>query len=117
MRKPSNSSLVKFGLLLALIVGAVTFRFCTDAGRDITFQAIRDYVSTFPALLVPLLYIGIYVVGTVLFFPGVALSRRLCTPGSARRWAPRWRSCSPACSGAISSHSFWPAVCKRWTSD
>jgi uncharacterized membrane protein YdjX (TVP38/TMEM64 family) len=74
VRKPSTSALVKLGLLLALIAGAVTFRFCTDAGRDITFQAIRDYVSTFPALLVPLLYIGIYVVGTVLFFPGVALS-------------------------------------------
>lgn len=74
MRKPSTSSLVKLGLLLALIAGATTFRFGTEAGRDITFQSIRDYVRTFPPLLVPLLYIGIYVVGTILFFPGVALS-------------------------------------------
>jgi uncharacterized membrane protein YdjX (TVP38/TMEM64 family) len=74
VRKPSTSSLVKLGLLLALIAGAISFRFGTDTGREITFQSIRDYIRTFPPLLVPLLYIAIYVVGTVLFFPGLALS-------------------------------------------
>jgi uncharacterized membrane protein YdjX (TVP38/TMEM64 family) len=74
VRKPSASALVKLALLLALIAGAIGFRFFTDAGNGITFQAIRDYVRTFPPLTVPLLYIGAYVLGTVLFFPGLALS-------------------------------------------
>lgn len=74
MRKPSASSLVKFALLLALVAAAIGFRFLTDTGRAITFQAIRDYVRSFPPLTIPLLYIGAYVLGTVLFFPGIALS-------------------------------------------
>jgi uncharacterized membrane protein YdjX (TVP38/TMEM64 family) len=73
VRKPSVSSLAKLALLLALIAGAIGFRFFTDAGRAITFQAIRDYVGGFP-LIAPLLYIGAYILGTVLFFPGIALS-------------------------------------------
>jgi uncharacterized membrane protein YdjX (TVP38/TMEM64 family) len=74
VRKSSASSLVKVAVLLALIAGAIGFRFFTDIGRAIQFQAIRDYVNSYPPLMIPLLYIGVYVVGTVLFFPGLALS-------------------------------------------
>jgi uncharacterized membrane protein YdjX (TVP38/TMEM64 family) len=74
MRSPSPSALVKLLLLLALIAAAIYFTRFTETGRAITFEAIRDYVRTFPPLVVPLLYISIYVVGTVLFLPGTALS-------------------------------------------
>jgi uncharacterized membrane protein YdjX (TVP38/TMEM64 family) len=74
MRKPSASALVKLFLLLALIAAAVYFTRFTDTGRQITVQSVRDYVRSYPALLVPLVYIAIYVLGTVLFLPGTLLS-------------------------------------------
>ncbi len=74
MRRPSASSLVKLAVLVTLVAGAISFTRFTETGRGITFQSIRDYLRSFPPLVVPLLYIGIYVAGTVLFLPGAALS-------------------------------------------
>jgi uncharacterized membrane protein YdjX (TVP38/TMEM64 family) len=74
MRTPTVSSLVKLAILAALIATAIYFTRFTETGRQITFQSIRDYVAGFPPLVVPLLYVGIYVAGTVLLIPGLILS-------------------------------------------
>ncbi len=74
MRKPSASALVKVLVLLVLIAAAVYFTRFTEMGRQITVDSVRAYVQSFPPLLVPLVYIGVYVLGTVLFLPGTLLS-------------------------------------------
>jgi uncharacterized membrane protein YdjX (TVP38/TMEM64 family) len=74
MRKFKVSSLVKLALLLALIAAAIYFTRFTDLGRAITIESIRDYLDGFPPALVPLLFIAIYVIGTVLLLPGTVLS-------------------------------------------
>jgi uncharacterized membrane protein YdjX (TVP38/TMEM64 family) len=74
VRKPSASSLVKLTLLVALIAAAIWFSRFTEIGRQINPQSIREYLRTFPPWLVPLLYMGLYILGTVLLLPGLALS-------------------------------------------
>jgi uncharacterized membrane protein YdjX (TVP38/TMEM64 family) len=71
---PGKSALIKLAVLIALIAAAVSFTRNTETGRQITFLAIRDYVASYPPLVVPLLYIGIYIAGTVCLLPGTVLS-------------------------------------------
>jgi uncharacterized membrane protein YdjX (TVP38/TMEM64 family) len=74
MRKPSISALVKLGLLLVLIGTALYFRFFTEIGQHLTIESLRNYLAGFPPLVLPLVYIGIYILGTVMLLPGTLLS-------------------------------------------
>jgi uncharacterized membrane protein YdjX (TVP38/TMEM64 family) len=67
-------SLFKLLLLVAFIAGAVWFFRFTDTGREITPAALLDYVRGFDPLASRLVYIGVYIVGTVLLIPGTILS-------------------------------------------
>ena len=77
----SNWALVRLGVLLALVLAAVWFTWFTETGRELRspegrtrFVELRDYVAGFPPLVVPFLYITIYVAGTVCLLPGTLLS-------------------------------------------
>jgi uncharacterized membrane protein YdjX (TVP38/TMEM64 family) len=72
--KPRLSALVKLAVLLAFVGGAIWFSRFTDTGRQITLQSIRTYLGSFPPLLVPVLYMGIYILGTIVLLPGLVLS-------------------------------------------
>jgi uncharacterized membrane protein YdjX (TVP38/TMEM64 family) len=74
VRTPSASSLVKLALLVTVVATAVWFTRFTDTGRQITFQSIRDELDAFPPVWTRLLYIGVYIAGTVLLLPGTLLS-------------------------------------------
>src|SRR5260370_12446411 len=69
VRRPSAYSLVKLAVLAALIAAAVWFSRFTEIGRQISPQSIREYLKTFPPWLVPLLYMGLYVLATVFLLP------------------------------------------------
>src|SRR5438094_695741 len=71
---PQAKSLLKLLALLLILGGAFyAFRY-TVVGEYLTAQAIREWINGFDPLLAPLIYIGGYIVGTVLLVPGIVLS-------------------------------------------
>ena len=72
MAKPK--SLLKLALLLGILSAALYVRLGTEFGESLTAPSIRDWVNSFGPAFAPLVYIGIYIVGTVLLVPGVLLS-------------------------------------------
>ena len=72
--KPRTASLLKIVLLISFVAGAVgVFRF-TSFGQALTPGNLRDLLDEFDPLAKRLLYIGGYILGTVLFLPGTLLS-------------------------------------------
>ena len=67
-------SLIKLLVLVGFIAGAVWFFRFTDTGRDITPRALLEYIRNFDPVLSRLVYIGVYIVGTVVLIPGTMLS-------------------------------------------
>jgi uncharacterized membrane protein YdjX (TVP38/TMEM64 family) len=71
---PRLKSLVKLGLLLGVLSGAIIFFRFTEVGRSITPRSFMEFIDTADPILAPLLYIAVYIVGTVLLLPGTILS-------------------------------------------
>lgn len=67
-------SLVKFGALVLFLAGAIWFFRFTPTGRDVTPGAVLDWVRGFPDFPQRLVYVLVYVLGTVLLLPGTVLS-------------------------------------------
>ena len=67
-------SLLKLLLLAAFIGGAIWLFNFTDAGRQVTVASVRDFIDSFHPATARLLYVAVYIVGTVLLLPGTLLS-------------------------------------------
>lgn len=67
-------ALLKLALLLALIGGAYLFFRHTESGRALDGSRLRAFIESVDPALARLLYVLLYVVGTVLLLPGVLLS-------------------------------------------
>lgn len=68
------SSYVKFALLLGLLAGAVYVFYFTDTGRSVTPSAARDFIQAQGPVAARLLYVLLYIIGTVVLLPGTVLS-------------------------------------------
>lgn len=67
-------SLVKLGLLLAFLAAAFAWLRLTETGRSITPQSVLLWMRSFDAFAATLVYLAVYIVGTVLLIPGTVLS-------------------------------------------
>ncbi len=67
-------SLLKLGLLVAFLAAAVAWLRFTDTGRSITPQSVLAWLRGFDPLSATLVYLAVYIVGTVLLVPGTLLS-------------------------------------------
>jgi uncharacterized membrane protein YdjX (TVP38/TMEM64 family) len=74
MRKLSASSMIKLAVLVALIAAVIYYTRFTETGRQINVLSIRESLDRVPPGLLPLAYMGVYIVGTVLMLPGLSLS-------------------------------------------
>ncbi|QDU62690.1 TVP38/TMEM64 family inner membrane protein YdjZ [Planctomycetes bacterium Pan216] len=73
MERGKLFALLKLLAFLFLIVTAVYFFRFTETGRSITPEAVLNRIRSYKPYDV-LIYIGIYIVGTVVMIPGTALS-------------------------------------------
>jgi uncharacterized membrane protein YdjX (TVP38/TMEM64 family) len=73
-RRPKVTSLVKLAVLIVFVAGAVYFFRFTDTGRSLTAQRAIDEIEEFHPAAARLIYVGGYVLGTVLLVPGTLLS-------------------------------------------
>ena len=69
-----TKSLLKLCLLIVILGGAYCALHFTDIGRALRPQAVRDWINGFEPLSARLIYIGVYIIGTVLLVPGTLLS-------------------------------------------
>jgi uncharacterized membrane protein YdjX (TVP38/TMEM64 family) len=67
-------SLLKLGVLVLFLGGAFYVLRYTDFGEYLTASSVREWIKGFDPLLAPLIYIGVYILGTVLLVPGTLLS-------------------------------------------
>jgi uncharacterized membrane protein YdjX (TVP38/TMEM64 family) len=65
---------LKLAVFVGFLAGAVYFFRCTERGREITPELVLDTIEGFDPLTARLLYMLLYIVGTVLLLPGTALS-------------------------------------------
>ena len=75
--EPSSSrtaSVVKLALLVALIGGGVWFFRFTETGRQVNPTNVLKWFRSFDLLTAAPIYVGVYMLGTVLLVPGTALS-------------------------------------------
>lgn len=70
---PKTSSLIKVLALVALVASAFYFFRITDRGRSITSESLLATIREYGPVA-PLVYIGIYIVGTVVLLPGTVMS-------------------------------------------
>ncbi|MFO0945393.1 MAG: TVP38/TMEM64 family protein [Planctomycetota bacterium] len=70
---PRVLSLLKLLFLIALLGGAVYFFRFTERGRSVTSESLLAVIRDFGPLA-PLIYIGVYIVGTVVLLPGTVMS-------------------------------------------
>lgn len=69
------SSVIKLLLLVAFIAGAVYFFRYTDTGQKLTPNQMKQFIRTsFSDPVQRLMYVGIYICGTVILLPGTVLS-------------------------------------------
>lgn len=84
MTSPRTQALLKVVLLVLFLGVAVWLLFCTGAGQFLRDAArpdgadergqIRDWIASFDPIAAPIVYIAIYIVGTILLVPGTLLS-------------------------------------------
>src|SRR5437660_1514098 len=65
---------LKLGLLLAFLAAAVYFLRFTELGREVTPEYVLDSIETRGPVAARLIYIAVYIVGTVALLPGTVLS-------------------------------------------
>jgi len=69
-----TKSLLKLALLIVILGAAYVFFWHTEAGQSINRESIHSFIASVDPALARLLYVLLYIVGTVLLFPGVLLS-------------------------------------------
>ena len=65
---------LKMGLLVAFLAAAVYYFRFTAQGRDITPQSVLDSIESHGPVAARLIYVGVYIGGTVACLPGAVLS-------------------------------------------
>jgi uncharacterized membrane protein YdjX (TVP38/TMEM64 family) len=65
---------LKLGLLVGFLVGAVYFFRFTERGREISPQSVLDSIESHGPLPARLIYVVVYILGTVVLLPGTVLS-------------------------------------------
>jgi uncharacterized membrane protein YdjX (TVP38/TMEM64 family) len=71
---PRFRPLLKLGLLITFLAAAVAWLRLTETGRGITPQSVLEWLRGFDPLPATLVYVAVYIVGTVLLVPGTLLS-------------------------------------------
>jgi uncharacterized membrane protein YdjX (TVP38/TMEM64 family) len=74
MHKRSIVAWLKLALLVACLAAAVYFFRFTEQGRQVTPEFVRDNIQSHGPVTARLIYIGVYIVGTVALLPGTVLS-------------------------------------------
>lgn len=69
-----TQSLLKLAALVCILGGAFYVLRFTELRQHLTVEAIQAWINHFGPVLAPVLYVGLYIVGTVLLVPGVLLS-------------------------------------------
>jgi uncharacterized membrane protein YdjX (TVP38/TMEM64 family) len=69
-----NKPFFKILILIFFLASAIGFFRFTETGRQITPLNVRDYFQDQDPFAARLLYVGFYILGTVLLLPGVLLS-------------------------------------------
>src|SRR5215470_19667914 len=74
MHKRKLTMWLKLGLLVAFLAAAVYYFRFTDQGREITPQYVLDSIENHGPIAARLIYVAVYIVGTVALLPGTVLS-------------------------------------------
>jgi uncharacterized membrane protein YdjX (TVP38/TMEM64 family) len=74
MRYKRLTTWLKLAVLVGFLAGAVYFFRFTEQGRQITPEYVLDGIETHGPVTARLIYVAVYIVGTVAFLPGTALS-------------------------------------------
>jgi len=65
---------LKLGVLVGFLAAAVYYFRFTEQGREITPEFVLDNIESHGPVTARLIYVAVYIVGTVAFFPGTVLS-------------------------------------------
>jgi uncharacterized membrane protein YdjX (TVP38/TMEM64 family) len=74
MHAPKLTTWLKLALLVAFLAAAVYFFRFTETGRQITPEFVLDNIESHGPVTARLIYIGVYIAGTVALLPGSVLS-------------------------------------------
>src|SRR6516162_9497407 len=74
MGKRNLPTWLKLALLVAFLTAAVYFFRFTERGREVTPEFVLDNIESHGPVTARLIYIAIYIVGTVALLPGTILS-------------------------------------------
>jgi uncharacterized membrane protein YdjX (TVP38/TMEM64 family) len=74
MTKGKLTTWLKLALLVAFLAAAVYYFRFTERGREITPEFVLDSIESHDPITARLIYIGVYIVGTVALLPGSVLS-------------------------------------------
>lgn len=75
MTAPRLSSLIKLSILVAFLLGVYLFFFHTETGRQLrSIERIETIVNSAHPFVSRLIYVAVYIVGTVLLLPGTVMS-------------------------------------------
>ena len=69
-----TKSIVKLSAFIGFLSAAIYFFYFTEAGRSVTPQLVRDYIRDQEPVTARVLYVLLYVVGTVIMVPGTLIS-------------------------------------------
>jgi uncharacterized membrane protein YdjX (TVP38/TMEM64 family) len=74
MHKGKLTTWLKLALLVAFLAAAVYYFRFTERGREITPEYVLDSIESHDPVTARLIYIAVYIVGTVALLPGTVLS-------------------------------------------
>jgi uncharacterized membrane protein YdjX (TVP38/TMEM64 family) len=74
MRGSKLTTWLKLVLLVAFVAAAVYYFRFTEAGREVTPEYVLNSIETHGPVAARLIYVAVYIVGTVLLLPGTVLS-------------------------------------------
>src|SRR5262245_17746419 len=74
MHKGKLTTWLKLTLLITFLAAAVYYFRFTERGREITPEYVLDTIESYDPVTARLIYIGVYIVGTVALLPGTVLS-------------------------------------------
>jgi uncharacterized membrane protein YdjX (TVP38/TMEM64 family) len=104
---------LKLAVLVSFLAAAVYYFRFTERGREITPESVLDSIESHGPVTARLLYVAIYIVGTVAFLPGTVLSFAGAVlfgayEGTLYTWT-YWRRQSALCPGPLCTSSCSPS--------
>ena len=74
MHERKFTTWLKVALLVAFLAAGVYYFRCTEQGREITPEFVLDNIESHGPVTARLIYVAVYIVGTVALLPGTVLS-------------------------------------------